>query len=95
MRDGVPVDSELLEALPGLPRDDNGPIFTEEWQVRAFALAVSLVEGGHCTCLEWSVALSEQIGATGDARVYNPDEYYRYWIEALERLLIRKGLEMR
>ena len=83
---------EFLAALPGLPRDDYGPIFTEIWQRRAFALVVQLVERNHFTWSEWSRALSTRIRAAGNGRVYDPGEYYRYWIEALERLVIEKGL---
>ena len=35
------VDSELLEALPPLPQDEDGPVFSEPWQAEAFALAVN------------------------------------------------------
>jgi len=84
--------SELLAALLGLPRDDYGPTFSEIWQRRAFALVVHLVERDHFTWLEWSKALSRQIGATGNPQAFDPGEYYRYWIDALEGLVIEKGL---
>ena len=30
--------------LPGLPRDETGPVFAEPWQAQAFALVVKLHE---------------------------------------------------
>ena len=43
------VDPERLEALPPIPRDEEGPVFSEPWQAQAFALAVRLSEQGHFT----------------------------------------------
>jgi hypothetical protein len=38
--------AERLAALPPLPRDQGGPMFSEPWQAQAFALAVKLSEQG-------------------------------------------------
>jgi nitrile hydratase accessory protein len=82
------------EALPGLPRDDDGPVFEEPWQAQAFAMAVKLHERGVFTWKEWAAALAEEIRvaqAAGD-----PDTgstYYRHWLSALERLVVAKGIE--
>ena len=46
-RSDTRLDAERLEALPPLPRDEEGPIFAEPWQAQAFALAVKLSEQGH------------------------------------------------
>ena len=43
--------------LPGLPRDDDGPVFREPWEAQAFALAVALHERGVFTWPEWAQAL--------------------------------------
>src|SRR5579862_2170062 len=43
---------ERLDALPRLPRDTGGPVFTEPWEAQAFALAVKLSEEGYFTWKE-------------------------------------------
>jgi nitrile hydratase accessory protein len=82
-----------LDALPALPRDENGPLFAEPWQAQAFALAVTLQEQGHFTWTEWCAALNREIEAAraaGDPDL--GDTYYRHWLAALESLVIAKGL---
>jgi nitrile hydratase accessory protein len=79
--------------LPGLPRDEGGPVFQEPWQASAFALAVSLSERGHFTWPEWAAALAQELKASG-ARG-EPDDgshYYYCWVNALERLVVAKTL---
>ena len=34
------------EALPGIPRDANGPVFRAPWEAHAFAMALALHELG-------------------------------------------------
>jgi nitrile hydratase accessory protein len=86
-----------IEALPGLPRDAEGPVFEQPWQAQAFAMTVSLYERGVFTWPEWSNALARQIRSTEacdaqhDAR--NAGEtYYLHWLKALEELLASKGV---
>jgi nitrile hydratase accessory protein len=81
------------DALPGLPRDADGPVFAEPWEAQAFALAVALNERGLFTWPEWADALGREIErarAAGD-----PDTgatYYRHWLAALERIVADKRL---
>jgi nitrile hydratase accessory protein len=82
-----------LDALPGLPRDAEGPVFEQPWQAHAFAMAVSLHERGVFTWPEWSNALSQQIRSAAHQHAPNPGEaYYLHWLEALEALLAAKGV---
>lgn len=79
--------------LPGLPRDDDGPVFTEPWQAQAFAMTLALHEQGAFTWTEWAAALTEAIRraqAGGDPDLGNT--YYLHWLDALETLLQAKGL---
>ena len=55
------VSPERLEALPPLPRDDDGPVFDEPWQAQAFALAVKLSEQGHFSWKTWARTLAEEL----------------------------------
>jgi nitrile hydratase accessory protein len=80
-------------ALPGLPRDADGPVFREPWEAQAFALALALHERGLFTWPEWAAALAAEIAraqAAGD-----PDTgatYYHHWLAALEALVASKQL---
>ena len=42
-----------IDNLPALPRDQNGPVFNQPWEAKAFALAVHLSEAGCFTWPEW------------------------------------------
>lgn len=85
-----------LNALPGLPRDTDGPVFREPAEATAFALAVRLHQQGLFTWQEWSDTLAEQITAaqrSGDPGLDTTetgDTYYQHWTRALEQLVARK-----
>ena len=86
-------EADRLAALPRIPLDEDGPVFAEPWQAQAFALAVKLSEAGHFTWKEWAAALADELKSA--ATRGEPDDgssYYAYWVTALERLVIAKGL---
>jgi nitrile hydratase accessory protein len=77
----------------GVPRDGDGPVFAEPWQAQAFALAVRLSEAGFFTWREWADELAAVLREA--ARREPRDDgshYYNYWLDALERLCLSKGL---
>ena len=79
--------------LPGLPQDADGPVFAAPWQAQAFAMTLALHERGLFSWGEWAQALSAAIAraqAAGDPDL--GDTYYRHWLDALETLLLAKGL---
>jgi nitrile hydratase accessory protein len=79
-------------AVPGIPRDADGPVFGAPWQAQAFALAIALHERGLFSWPEWAVTLAGEIRraqAAGDPDL--GDTYYRHWLAALERLAVEKG----
>ncbi len=83
----------LAAALPGLPRDDDGPVFSEAWQAEAFAMTITLTEAGVFTWPEWVDALTAAIAAAqagGDPDL--GDTYYEHWSSALEGLCAAKGV---
>jgi len=83
-------------AVPGIPRDENGPVFREPWEAQAFSMAVALHERGVFTWPEWAAALADEIKraqAAGDPDA--GDTYYRHWLAALERLVADKGIATR
>lgn len=93
----MPLDREAASraatALPDLPRDEEGPVFREPWEARAFAVALALHERGVFTWTEWAAALADQIKraqAAGD--VDSGETYYQHWLATLETLVATKGV---
>ena len=83
----------LLDALPGMPRDADGPVFAAPWQAHAFAMTLALHEHGVFTWPEWARALAAEISAAQHAG--DPDRadtYYRHWLTALEALVAAKDI---
>jgi nitrile hydratase accessory protein len=81
------------QAVPGIPRDADGPVFREPWEAQAFALAVALHERGVFTWSEWAEALGDEIlraQASGDPDT--GETYYHHWLATLERLAGEKGV---
>jgi len=82
-----------LAKLPRIPRDDDGPVFAEPWQAEVFALAVRLSAQGHFTWSEWAAVLAVELrGATLRGDHDDGSNYYQYWLAALERIVVEKGL---
>ena len=82
-----------IDDLPALPRDQDGPVFNQPWEAKAFALAVRLSEAGCFTWPEWVRTFSQEIKAAqerGDPDL--GDTYYQHWLNALERICAAKGL---
>ena len=80
-------------AIPGIPRDADGPVFREPWEAQAFAMAVALRARGLFTWNEWASALADEIKraqAAGDPD--SGDTYYRHWLATLETLIAAKGV---
>jgi nitrile hydratase accessory protein len=81
------------EALPGIPRDANGPVFRAPWEAHAFAMALALYEKGLFAWSEWAAMLGEEIKkaqAAGDSDT--GQTYYHHWLATLERMTAEKGV---
>jgi nitrile hydratase accessory protein len=81
------------DAVPGIPRDAEGPVFREPWEAQAFALALALHERGLFGWNEWAATLADEIKraqAAGDPDT--GETFYRHWLAALERLVAEKGV---
>lgn len=84
------------EAVPGIPRDVQGPVFKEPWEAQAFSMALALHERGVFTWPEWAATLADEIKraqAAGDPDT--GETYYRHWLATLERLVAEKGIASR
>ena len=87
------IEEDAIAAVPGIPRDPEGPVFREPWEAQAFAMAVALHERGLFAWSEWTVVLGDEIKraqANGDPDT--GDTYYRHWLAALERIVAEKGV---
>ena len=82
---------DAADALPGIPRDADGPLFGEPWEAQAFAMTLALHEQGLFTWAEWAAALGAEIAnaqAAGDPDT--GETYYRHWLAALEGLVVEQ-----
>ena len=80
-------------SVPGLPQDDDGPVFREPWEAQAFAMALVLYERGLFTWPEWAATLADEIKraqAAGDPDT--GETYYQHWLNALERMVAEKNV---
>ena len=87
------ASAQAAKAVPGIPRDDAGPVFREPWEAQAFAMALALHERGLFSWNEWAAALADQIKraqAAGDPDT--GETYYRHWLATLETLVAAKGV---
>jgi nitrile hydratase accessory protein len=84
---------DATRAVPGIPRDADGPVFREPWEAQAFAMALALHARGLFTWNEWAAALADEIKRAQKSG--DPDSgetYYRHWLATLETLISAKGV---
>jgi nitrile hydratase accessory protein len=78
--------------LPGFPRDEQGPVFKEPWEAKAFAMVIRLHEQRLFSWAEWADTLAHEIHAARAADDADlGDTYYQHWLKALEAIVARKG----
>src|ERR1700727_3145790 len=84
--------AQAIDALPGIPRDGDGPVFREPWEAQAFAMALALHGRGLFTWKEWAATLADEIRRAQQGGDPDTGEtYYRHWLATLERLIAEKG----
>jgi len=82
-----------MAGASALPRKSGEMVFHDEWERRAFALAVSLAERGQFEWREFQQQLIESIAQSEQRDPQHPGRgYYESWLAALEALLRRKRL---
>jgi nitrile hydratase accessory protein len=82
----------VMNAVRGIPRDRDGPVFREPWEAQAFAMAVTLQARGLFTWSEWAAALGEEIKRAQTPVIRHRRDYYRHWLATLERMVEQKGV---
>jgi nitrile hydratase accessory protein len=81
----------VAEAVPGLPRDADGPVFREPWEAQAFAMTLALYDHGLFTWPEWAAMLAAEIQRAREKGDPDTGEtYYHHWLAALERMVAEK-----
>jgi nitrile hydratase accessory protein len=82
-----------MDTASALPRKSGELVFHNDWERRAFALAISLAEQG---VYDWDEFQQQLIKAVADAEKEDPQQpsrgYYESWLISLEALLEEKRL---
>ena len=79
--------------VPGIPHDNDGPVFREPWEAQAFAMTLALHQRGLFTWNEWAAALAAQIKrAQGEGDLDTGETYYLHWLAALEKLVAENNV---
>jgi nitrile hydratase accessory protein len=84
---------QATQHVPGVPQDEDGPVFREPWEAQAFAMTLALYERGLFTWGEWAATLAQEIKraqAAGDPDT--GETYYQHWLNALERIVAEKNV---
>ena len=81
----------VAEAVPGFPRDTEGPVFREPWEAQAFAMTLALYDRGLFTWPEWAAMLAAEIErARTNGDPDTGETYYHHWLAALEHMVKEK-----
>ena len=82
-----------MQGPASLPRKSGEMVFHDEWEKRAFSMAVSLADQG---VYDWSEFQQQLILAVAEAEQGDPQKptrgYYESWLVAMEALLQKKKL---
>jgi nitrile hydratase len=79
-----------MHGMGELPFEANEPVFHEEWEKKVFGLVILVTTAGLYTSDESRYA-TEQIPALR----YLASPYYLHWLDAMERVLLEKGVASR
>ena len=87
-------DIAEMQGVHALPRKSGEMVFHDEWERRAFAIAVSLAGQGQFEWRDFQQQLIEAIAEAERADPRNPTRgYYDSWLVALERSIARSLAE--
>ena len=80
-----------MNGTPALPRKSGELVFHDEWERRAFAMAVSLAEQGVFEWNDFQRQLIKAVARAEEEDLLNPSRgYYESWLAALEAVLAEK-----
>ena len=88
-------DIAEMQGMSGLPRRNGELVFHDDWERKAFAMAVALCERGHYSWDEFRAHLITNIKASEETpenpRAGQPG-YFEHWLSSFEKVLADKGL---
>jgi nitrile hydratase beta subunit len=76
-----------MQGFGPVTQEANEPLFHAEWERRAFALALATGATG-----AWNLDMARATRESLPPAQYLSSSYYRIWFEAMEKLLVSKGL---
>ncbi len=79
-----------MDGFGPVEREENEPLFHDEWERRAFALTAAMGLYGL-----WNIDMSRYARENRDPLGYLEDSYYERWLYGLEVLLEQNGLVTR
>ena len=86
-------DVAEMSGPEALPRKSGELVFHDDWERRAFAMAVALADSGQ---YDWPVFQEQLIAAIAAAEMEDPQnpsqDYYESWVQSLETILIEQGI---
>ena len=68
-------------------REQDEPVFHEDWEPRMLALSRAMMAGGHYKLDEFRHGIERM-----DPAHYLQSSYYEHWLDGVERLLLEKGI---
>ena len=91
----VKAEISMMEGGDSLPRKSGDLVFHDEWERRAFAMAIALYDSGYYQWEEFRCILISEINSSGETATNPKPEkpgYYEHWLSSLEKLLQRKEI---
>ena len=86
-------DIAEMQGRSAMPRKSGEIVFHDDWERRAFAIAVSLAEQGMYDWSEFQQQLIRTVAEAEQDDPHNPTRgYYESWLVSLEALLEQKQL---
>jgi nitrile hydratase accessory protein len=78
---------------PAAPPRANGElVFRAPWESRAFGVAIALHDAGAIDYEDFRSRLIGEISAHADADADDGSDYYERWLDALQQLLVERGI---
>lgn len=86
--------TSMLGSQDSPPRDNGELKFDREWEGRAFGMALALSKEGWFEWEDFRQELIKSIGEWESAHEtdYSGWDYYKRWLEALERMVLRANI---
>jgi nitrile hydratase len=76
-----------MHGLGPIRPEPDEPVFHEDWERRMFGLFIAAFGGGHFNVDEFRHAIERM-----DPAHYLESSYYEHWLNAVETLLVEKGV---